>query len=98
MIDLAIKLDFFYLVLGLVSIVNIIGFSIVGADKYKAKKNLWRIPEKTFFLIAVFGGAIGVYAGMLFFRHKTRHWYFMFGIPAILVTEAIIAFLLLKNS
>lgn len=50
----------------MVSIVNIIGFSIVGADKYKAKKNLWRIPEKTFFLIAVFGGAIGVYAGMLF--------------------------------
>lgn len=86
----------FYLLLGLILFMNIIGFIIMGMDKYKAKKKLWRIPEKIFFMVAVFGGAIGVYAGMLFFRHKTKHWYFMLGVPAILLAELIITFFILN--
>ncbi len=87
---------FFYLAAVFVGIINIIGFVVMGADKYKAKKKHWRVPEKNFFLIAVLGGAAGVYAGMLFFRHKTKHWYFMVGVPAIFVAEAVTTFLLLK--
>ena len=87
-----IKFDWiFFLTLGLILLVNIIGFIIMGVDKYKAKKKLWRVPEKIFFLIAVFGGSVGVYAGMFFFRHKTKHWYFVFGIPFILIAEAAAA-------
>jgi len=60
-----------------------IGFIVVGADKKKARKRLWRIPEKTFFFLSLLGACPGVYLGLLLFRHKTRHWYFMWGIPAI---------------
>lgn len=68
--------------------VNLIGFSVMGIDKYKAKKHLWRIPEKTLFLVSIIGGSVGTLVGMYFFRHKTRHWYFVVGMPAILILQA----------
>lgn len=88
--------EFLNLTLGFVLVINVVGFLLMGIDKYKAKKRLWRIPEKVLFLPAILGGAIGVYAGMLFFRHKTKHWYFMIGVPAILLVEVICAFLIYK--
>ncbi len=88
---------FLYVLLGFVLLINIIGFIIMGVDKYKAKKRLWRIPEKIFFTVTVLGGAVGVYTGMLYFRHKTKHWYFMLGIPAILLAEVIITLFFIKN-
>ena len=88
---------FLHVLLGFVLLINIIGFIIMGVDKYKAQKRFWRIPEKIFFTVAVLGGAIGVYAGMLFFRHKTKHWYFMLGIPVILLAEVIITLFFIKN-
>lgn len=75
---------------------NAIGFGIMGIDKWKAKKGYWRIPESTLFIIAVIGGSIGSILGMYAFRHKTKHWYFVFGMPAILVIELLIAFLFSK--
>ena len=59
----------------------------MGLDKRKAKKNLWRIPEKTLFLSAILGGSAGAIAGMYVFHHKTRHWYFVIGMPLILVIQ-----------
>lgn len=67
---------------------NLIGFSLMGIDKYKAKKHLWRIPEKTLFLASILGGSVGTLAGMYAFHHKTRHWYFVIGMPAILILQA----------
>ena len=67
--------------------INIIGFGLMGFDKHKAKKHLWRIPESTLFIIAVIGGSIGSITGMYAFRHKTRHWYFVYGLPAILFIQ-----------
>ena len=67
--------------------VNIIGLFLMGLDKYKAKKRLWRIPESTLFIMAIIGGSIGSILGMYVFRHKTRHWYFVYGLPAILVIQ-----------
>lgn len=63
-------------------------------DKRKAKKNLWRIPERTLFLSAILGGSLGCIAGMYTFRHKTKHWTFTIGMPAILILQmAAAAFL-----
>ncbi|MBP5263029.1 MAG: DUF1294 domain-containing protein [Lachnospiraceae bacterium] len=72
-------------------IMNLIGFILMGADKKKAKSGAWRIPEKTLFLPAILGGSIGAIAGMQVFRHKTKHWYFKYGMPAILILQLIAA-------
>ena len=77
-------------------IVNALGFLLMLVDKRKAQKNLWRIPESTLFLMAAIGGSIGSIAGMYKFRHKTKHWYFVIGMPAILITQLALAFLLLR--
>ena len=79
-----------------VVIMNIIGFGIMGIDKWKAKKGFWRIPESTLFIIAVIGGSIGSILGMHTFLHKTRHWYFVYGMPAIFLIQLLLLFLLSK--
>ena len=67
--------------------VNVVAFAVYGADKRRAKKGKRRVPEKTLFLLAAIGGSVGALAGMYAFRHKTRHWYFVWGIPAILAAQ-----------
>lgn len=66
---------------------NLAAFAAMGVDKRRAKRGAWRIPERTLFLLALFGGSIGAIAGMWLFRHKTRHWYFVVGMPAILILQ-----------
>lgn len=70
---------------------NIVGFVLMGADKSKARRGAWRIPEKTFFIVSLLGGSLGTFLGMMIFRHKTRHWYFILGIPLIMILQAGIA-------
>ena len=71
-------------------IINIIGFLAMFIDKRKAQKGAWRIPEKTLFLIAVFGGGIGTIAGIYCFRHKTQKLIFTIGMPVILICEILL--------
>lgn len=59
------------------------------ADKHKARKNLWRIPEATLFGVALMGGSPGVLLGMYTARHKTKHPSFTLGIPVILAVQII---------
>lgn len=68
----------------------------MGIDKRRARKRAFRIPEATLFLIALIGGSIGSIIGMYTFRHKTRHWYFVFGMPFILFVQIALVVLLLK--
>ena len=68
--------------------INLAGFLAMGADKRRAARHQWRIPERTLFLLALLGGSAGSWAGMYAFRHKTRHWYFVVGMPLILVLQA----------
>ena len=82
-----------YLVIYLV-IINIAAFASMGIDKAKAKKQAWRIPEKTLFLLAIIGGSLGSIIGMQTFRHKTKHWYFKWGMPAIFVLQVALAIFL----
>lgn len=69
---------------------NIIGFALMGIDKERAKKGAWRIPEKTLFACALLGGSLGTALGMSTFRHKTKHWYFKYGMPLILVVQVVL--------
>ena len=79
------------------AIINAIAFLLMLVDKYKAKKNLWRIPEKTLMTVAIIGGSIGAYAGMRLFRHKTQHPKFYIGIPVILAMQLMAAaYLIMK--
>lgn len=74
-------------ILSYVLVINIIGIIVMGADKNKARRHAWRIPERVLFGVAVIGGSIGCWAGMYLFRHKTRHWYFVIGMPLIAVMQ-----------
>ena len=76
-------------------IVNALGFGLMLADKIKAKKKLWRIPEATLFMVAAVGGSIGSMLGMYTFRHKTRHISFTIGMPLILAVQILIFILIL---
>lgn len=67
--------------------INAITFITYGIDKWKARKNKWRIPESTLLQLAVFGGSIGAFLGMRVWRHKTMHKKFKYGIPSILVLQ-----------
>ena len=73
-------------------------FVLMGVDKRKARGNRWRIAEKTLFLLALLGGACGGWLGMLVFRHKTKHWYFAVGFPALAMLQvALLVFLRAKG-
>ena len=74
--------------------VNIATFLLYGIDKYKAKKNQWRISEATLLTMAAIGGSIGAWAGMRLWHHKTMHKKFKYGIPLIIIMQiALVAYL-----
>ena len=75
-------------------VLNIIGFAIMGIDKWKAKKRTFRVPEATLFIISIIGGSMGSILGMYVFHHKTRHWYFVYGMPFILLLQLAIIYIL----
>ncbi len=77
--------------------VNLVTFCVYGADKRRARRGAWRVPEKTLFLLPLLGGSVGALLGMRAFHHKTRHWYFVWGIPAILLAQAALAVWLLTK-
>ncbi|MCR5500582.1 MAG: DUF1294 domain-containing protein [Acetatifactor sp.] len=70
---------------------NLLAFVLMASDKKKAKSGAWRVPEKVLFLSAILGGSIGAIVGMQVFRHKTKHWYFKYGMPAILIIQVVLA-------
>ena len=88
--DILMKVLYIYLI-----VVNAAAFLLMLIDKVKAKKNLWRIPEATLFLVAAIGGSIGSLLGMYTFRHKTKHIKFIVGMPVILAAHIVIAILIL---
>lgn len=77
--------------------VNCISFIVMGVDKHKARKRAWRIPESTLFVLALIGGSAGSILGMHLFHHKTKHWYFLYGMPAILILQVLLVLLLMTS-
>ena len=78
--------------------VNIATFLLYGVDKYKAKKNKWRISEATLLTTAAIGGTIGAWAGMRLWHHKTMHKKFKYGIPVIIIMHIALVTYLHTNS
>ena len=73
------------------AVINLVTFAVYGIDKAKAKRGAWRVPEKTLFLLPLLGGSLGALLGMKVFHHKTKHWYFVWGIPLILLAQITLA-------
>lgn len=70
--------------------INLVSFGLMAADKRRARARRWRISERTLFAAALLGGSLGAIVGMYLFRHKTKHWYFVVGMPLILAAEILI--------
>lgn len=77
--------------------VNVISFAAFGIDKWKARHKQWRIPEATLLLLAFFGGALGAFAGMKVFHHKTHHQKFNILVPLFIVIQAVLLMYLLLS-
>jgi uncharacterized membrane protein YsdA (DUF1294 family) len=75
-------------------IMNIVGLLIMGVDKKRAIKHQYRISEKSLWLVALFGGALGATAGMRLYRHKTKHLSFKIGFPVLAAGEMILILML----
>ncbi len=73
-----------------IAAINLAGFIIMGVDKKRAVRGAWRISEASLFMTALAGGALGCTLGMQYFRHKTKHWYFKYGMPAISLAQCIL--------
>ena len=70
----------YYLIL-----INAVSFLLMLADKEKARRHRWRIPEASLLAAAALGGSLGTLAGMLLFHHKTRHVKFTITVPLLLL-------------
>lgn len=78
-------------------IINAAGFLVMTIDKLYAKKNMWRVPERTLLGMAAIGGSIGVLTAMYAVRHKTRHMKFVIGVPLILAIQVgLVLYFLLR--
>ena len=73
-----------------IAVMNVLAFALMGIDKHRAKAGKWRIKEATLFLVTGLFGGLGGTLGMFAFRHKTKHWYFKIGFPALLVVQVIL--------
>lgn len=79
-----------YLLVSLI-VINVLTFFIYGIDKWKARRNKWRISEAALLWLAVAGGSIGALLGMKVWHHKTMHKKFEYGLPAILLLQVALA-------
>lgn len=75
----------------LFGVLSVIGFILTYVDKHKAIRHQWRIPEKTFYLLGLLGGAAGIWAGMFLFHHKTRKGTFV----SVLLVDLLVNFIFL---
>ena len=76
--------------------ITAIAFILMLADKHRARKNLWRIPEKVLLGAALLGGSLGATAGMYAVRHKTKHAIFAIGLPLMLIVHILIILAFLR--
>ncbi|WP_409251584.1 DUF1294 domain-containing protein [Bacillus sp. SCS-153A] len=82
-------------------ILNLLGFIMMGNDKVRARQQKYRIKESSIWKVAFLGGAVGCYAGMKTYRHKTKHAIFKYGLPGLAAVELVayagLAFLMIQS-
>ena len=83
---------------GYLVIINAAALLMMAEDKRRAKRHQGRVPEKVLFGLSILGGSVGMYLGMFTFRHKTKHWYFVVGMPLILAAQLAAGVWLAGNS
>lgn len=88
---------YFFIFIILYLIANLVTVILYKVDKVKAVKKSWRIKEKVLLSFGFFFGAFGALFAMHTFRHKTKHWYFVFGMPAILLIQIILGILIVRS-
>ena len=71
-------------------LINIVTFALYGADKRRARRRLWRIPERVLLTATWLMGGVGAYAGMQVFRHKTKHSVFRYSVPTAAILQLIL--------
>ena len=79
-------------------IMNLLTFAVFGIDKWKAKHDRLRVPERTLWLLTVLGGALGALIGMQVFRHKTQHRSFRWGVPVLLIVQIVVLIILIYQT
>ena len=89
-------MNFNNIFIGYLLAINLIGYIIMGIDKKRAIRGAWRISEASLFMVALLGGALGCALGMNHFRHKTKHWYFKYGMPGIFIVQICLAIFLAR--
>ncbi len=67
--------------------INVAALWLMGWDKARSREAGRRIPERVFWLLAISGGAAGIWLGMAVFRHKTQVFLFQIGIPCIVLAQ-----------
>ncbi len=74
--------------------INLLAFLIMLLDKSKSRRSgAERISEGMLFFLATVFGSVGVLAGMFVFRHKTQKWYFLIGIPLLILQNVSLLYL-----
>ena len=86
-------LNIFHIVLLYLVAINVVTFFLYGIDKFKAQHARWRIPESVLIGLAIIGGSIGAWLGMMAWHHKTQHKKFKYGVPLILVAQIVLLIL-----
>ncbi|MBR1594154.1 MAG: DUF1294 domain-containing protein [Alloprevotella sp.] len=81
-----------YILYAYLLLANLVAFIAYGADKHRARRHAWRIPEATLLSLAAIGGSLGAWLGMKTFHHKTLHWKFRIGVPLLLLLHAALLY------
>ena len=78
-------------------IINLLAFLLIAYDKYLAKNQKRRIPEKTLLSFVLIGGTIGSGLAMLTFRHKTAKKSYLWKFWGIVILQIGVLYLLFTN-
>lgn len=91
-------LSFQTIIMYYVIIINVIAYATMWYDKAQAKKKRHRVSEKQLFALALFMGALGIYAGMKMpLYHKAAKPLFKIGIPLVLISNVFVVYLVLRK-
>lgn len=84
-------MNYVYIILLYLLLVNVVAFIAYWNDKRKAKSKAWRTPEATLLFLAAIGGSVGAWAAMQLFHHKTNHPQFYIGVPFLFFVQVGVA-------